>query len=320
MSKHEIINAPQDGAKLSIREILQPFLDEGFPLIPLNGKKPADSRWTTREYDNEETIALCVRQGLNVGVRLPSDVVVVDIDPRNGATEAVISNLGVDVRANPWCVQTGGGGWHSYYRKPAGVRIVGALKEVFPGVDFKTKGGQVVAPGSEHPATGKVYEWTDGPPCFDHIPDMPKTFLDAITRPESTAAVTRGYRITPEQLGAVLEQLDPTDYPTSALWEPIMMASHHATGGEGLEEFVEFSERDPNFSDAAGEITNRWNSCDPNKEGGRTIGTLRAELAKKNALHVLPPDMDQPEQTSKAKTIQITMRRRTMTRMKSRSS
>ena len=217
---------------------------------------------------------------------------VVDIDPRNGATEEVIASLPADVRANPWCVRTGGGGWHSYYRKPADVRIVSALK-AFPGVDFKTKGGQVVAPGSTHPATGALYEWKDGPPCFDPMPDMPEGLLDAITRPESTAAVTRGGQLTPEQLEAVLEPLDPTDYPTNELWQPIMMASHHATGGAGLEEFVAWSRGDHAFSESADQITVRWTSCDPNKKGGYTIRTLCEELKKKNALHVLPPDQDQ---------------------------
>lgn len=54
-------------------------------LIPLrrHDKMPADKRWQERTYDHAEVMERARRDGLNLGVRLPADVVVVDVDPRN---------------------------------------------------------------------------------------------------------------------------------------------------------------------------------------------------------------------------------------------
>ncbi|WP_386339414.1 bifunctional DNA primase/polymerase [Xanthomonas citri pv. citri] len=54
-------------------------------LIPLRrrDKMPADKRWQERAYDWGEVLERARRDGLNLGVRLPADVVVVDVDPRN---------------------------------------------------------------------------------------------------------------------------------------------------------------------------------------------------------------------------------------------
>ena len=54
-------------------------------------------------------------------------------------------------------VRTGGGGLHLYLKKPADVLIAHTLKD-YPGLEFKTKGRQVVGPGSIHPETGKTYD------------------------------------------------------------------------------------------------------------------------------------------------------------------
>lgn len=54
-------------------------------LIPLRvrDKVPADRQWQAREYDGVQVMDRARREGLNLGVRLPPDVVVIDVDPRN---------------------------------------------------------------------------------------------------------------------------------------------------------------------------------------------------------------------------------------------
>lgn len=78
-----------------------------------------------------------------------ADLVVIDIDPRNGG--------GLDLALMPptRCVATGSGGWHLYYRHPGGQ--LAAKLAGHPGVDIKADGGYVVAPPSIHPTTRQAY-------------------------------------------------------------------------------------------------------------------------------------------------------------------
>jgi hypothetical protein len=52
-----------------------------------------------------------------------------------------------------------------------------------------------------------------------------------------------------------------------------MMASHRATGGAGVEEFVAWSVGDPDYADHEMSIRKRWASFKP-RPGGVTLGTL----------------------------------------------
>lgn len=97
----------------------------------------------------------------NIGLRLPANVFVLDIDPRNGGTES-ISNLTSacgDLPATLTAISgRGDGGMHRYYRRP-----VGSLtsKLLGGGIDIKTSAGYVVAPPSIHPVTGRPYTWIE---------------------------------------------------------------------------------------------------------------------------------------------------------------
>ncbi len=97
----------------------------------------------------------------NVGIAVPADWVVVDIDPRNGGEESYDALA----KANGWPetleAHTGGGGAHIIYSVPAGVRFPGKLPGR-KGVDVKQVGGYIVAAPSLH-YTGGVYEWASDP-------------------------------------------------------------------------------------------------------------------------------------------------------------
>src|SRR6185312_9028066 len=99
------------------------------------------------------------------------DQLVIDVDPRNGGTDGFVDlclELGIDPATWPRVV-TGSGGSHYYMTKPAGLAIVDTL-DGFPGVEFKSRGRQVVAAGSIHPDTGKFYAWDSKHPPLGDAP------------------------------------------------------------------------------------------------------------------------------------------------------
>jgi len=265
----------------------------GFTLIPLAGhrKAPRDRNWTKCSYDTRAVAKQCASQDWNAGVRLTKSQLVIDVDPRNGGNEGFLNlclDLGLDDSTWPHVI-TGSGGSHYYLTKPADVSVLDTLKE-YPGVEFKSKGRQVVAAGSVHPDTNKCYYFDEThPPLTSDLPMVPKSLLAKITRqrraPESHVA---SGIYSPEQLAAMLGGLDPRDFASNADWFPLMAACHHATGGAGLSAFVEWSTRDPDFADAANEIEARWSSLRVDKDDPITHQHLHRELREHNAGNLIP--------------------------------
>ncbi len=277
----------------------------GHVLIPLRegSKAPRDRDWPNRQYDAVAVIAEARARSGNLGVRLGPRDLVLDVDPRNGgeaSLRALVADAGLDLDRYPY-VATGGGGHHYYLRKREGVNTVGRLPQ-YPGIDFKKQGGQVVAPGSMHPETGRRYEsefWMLGP---DETPEAPATLLELlrvrrVTKPAGTGDADRWGEITPEQLAAALAELPPDDYGegTHDDWFQLMCASHHATAGAGREEFIAWSTQAAGYSDHAERIGLRWDSlASSTGQGGRptTVRHLYQVLASHGAgvPYVAPED------------------------------
>jgi hypothetical protein len=265
----------------------------GYELIPLRGgsKAPKDKDWPNRRYDAKAVVAGARERGGSLGVRLRPTDLVVDVDPRNGGDEslrALVADTGLDLSACPH-VETGGGGQHYYLRKPATVATVGRLPQ-YPGIDFKKQGGQVVAPGSVHPETGRRYEsefWLLGP---DETPDAPAALLELlhvrrVDMPEGTDDANRWGEIAPQQLAAALAELPPDDYGegTHDEWFQLMCACHHATAGAGREEFIAWSTQAAGYDDHAESIGYRWDSlASRTGQGGRptTVRHLHQVLGR----------------------------------------
>lgn len=292
---HGINDAAGSAAATPSFEAASEYRDVRLDLIPLRrrDKMPADRRWQERSYDQGEVLERARRDGLNLGVRLPADVVVVDVDPRNfpagrDSLAELVAAFGLPLTSAPH-VLTGNlehPGHHFYFRKPAGAVLLDSV-DGFEGVEFKSLGRQVVAPGSVHPSGG-MYRWASDSPPLHRMPDLPARLVEAARRPERRRATGAG-EITAEQLAASLEHLDPTDFREHDAWRELMMACHHATDGSGRQEFIDWSTSDPKFADHEWIVGRRWDSLHADRDDAVTIATLRRRLNEAGS-DIAPPD------------------------------
>lgn len=157
----------------------------GFRVLPLDGKVPALTDWPTRATAKPTDVRKLFRRmpQANVGIATGRGIFVLDVDPGRGGNESLASlpELPVTLTA-----RTGGGGWHYYFRAPAGRRVANSRDRLGKGLDVRGDGGQVVAPPSRHPSGG-VYTWAEGRSPKDvQISEAPAWLLerlgDATTR------------------------------------------------------------------------------------------------------------------------------------------
>jgi hypothetical protein len=93
-----------------------------------------------------------------IGLAVPSEICVIDIDPRNGGSQDKLEALCGPLPAT--CTAWSGrrdGGHHLYFMRPKG-DLSGA--RLPPGIDLKDADrGYVIVPPSPHPDTGQPYRW-----------------------------------------------------------------------------------------------------------------------------------------------------------------
>lgn len=277
------------------KDQIRPYIKLKADLIPLHiwnkqingderGKTPRDREWTTAKYNQDKhTYLKWIKSGYNIGYRIAEDELIVDLDPRNyiegiNSEELIADLFGFfDFEELLWelpVVKTGGGGYHIYCTLPFDVdyRCIRKCVENIPGVDFKKKGGYVVGAGSKHPS-GNYYTWENEA----NKVLVPDALLDLIKRDKfQTKDYTSGYgAFTGTQLQElVLDKLDVGNFDSNDTWEPLMMECHHATAGEGIEEFLDWSLGDTQYEADENKIRNRWESLDDSKDITRTASSL----------------------------------------------
>lgn len=292
-------NMPENAPKQPVfgfrPEELELFQGTGFELIPLHAPDALDAKgrpigkaphrgWRRDRPLTMDEARQHIAEGQNVGVRLRPADLVVDVDPRNfAAGDDPVRRLQevLDIRLDNWPhVVTGSGGSHYYMAVPEGFLASDTLDE-FQGIEFKGHGRQVVAPGSSHPDSRQPYRWDDDPlgaQLTEPVRLAPERLLELIRRPERSASAEPG-DVSPEQLAAMLDALDPAEFRDHARWLELMMACHHATNGEGREEFINWSTSDPSYSGHGHVIGRRWDSLHADGAGRRvTEKTLYKHL------------------------------------------
>jgi hypothetical protein len=251
-------------------------------VVRQDGKRPLHDHWTTYQYGNAKVLAEAEKSGRNLGFRPDATHLVIDVDPRNDGIvgfDLLCAEIGLDPKQYPLVV-TGSGGFHLYMTKPADLPIRDTV-EGFSGVEFKSKGRQLVAAGSIHPNGNPYYFDDQHPRLEDGLPAAPEALLRLIVREQRSAGtgVGRG-DYTQEQLAKALAPLDPTEFREHDKWLRLMMACHHATNGDGRHEFIEFSTLDPMYANDAEIIGRRWDSLHAQKDQGVTVATLNMILAE----------------------------------------
>jgi len=134
----------------------------GACVFPVRHKQPLIA-WRDGSSSDPETIA-AMPWGAATGIGLDcgkSSIVVIDVDDL-GAVPKLAEKLGWDpVEDDTYVSETGGGGYHIFYR--AGDQAVrNSASKVVPGIDVRGEGGYVVLPPSEH-ESGRGYSWYRSP-------------------------------------------------------------------------------------------------------------------------------------------------------------
>lgn len=169
----------------------------GWQVLPLRGKIPLTAHGKDDATTDPAQLASWWLGNArhNIGIRVPSSLLVLDIDPQNGGsldalTDAAGGSLPATLTTHSG---RGTGGRHLWFRHPGGP--VSSRRLPGSGIDVKTNTGYVVAPPSLHPATGMPYRWEGDAPA--HLP----TPLIELLRPEP-AHPSRMSRLTRSTSGA----------------------------------------------------------------------------------------------------------------------
>jgi Bifunctional DNA primase/polymerase, N-terminal len=143
----------------------------------------------------------------NIGLACGHRFDVLDVDGPTGA-QAIRTFAGQHhLESSGPLVRTGGGGWH-YYLAPTGLGNVGPRD--LEQVDWRGRGGYVVAPPSRH-RSGHPYQWVVGRDLDTPLAEVPAPLLERLQhrqadRPTPVSSVPVGDRPGPRYGQAALAQ------------------------------------------------------------------------------------------------------------------
>lgn len=168
--------------------------EDGWRVFPVGlDRKPCFAGWQEAATDDPETVRRYWADypDANPAIALPRSVVVVDVDPRKGG-DATFSSIREKLPAT-LAARTPRGGFHLYFGVPEGTDL-GNYVDLLEGIDSKTRGGYVLAPG----APG--YSWLDGPEEPAPAPDW-LIELARKRRPDAVAPAASFLRLPDELQG-----------------------------------------------------------------------------------------------------------------------
>jgi len=270
------------------KTMLRPFAEAGYRIFPLApGTKHARERgWQNKTYTAVQLIDWLKRGG-NLGICLSPTQLVIDVDPRHfdagdDPLARLVGDVGIDTARVPTVLSgRGDGGRHLYFTKPVGLAVSKALVG-YRGIDIKTSGGLVVAPGSRHIETGGVYAVDPSSAPIGEAPLAPEGLLDMLQRPDKAPRVYGGGELAVEQLEQLLAVLDPREYRDyNTKWIPFAAACHDATAGDGLEVWATWAAQDETYDETAlARNVRTWESFTSGRAGGATYMRVLADVAR----------------------------------------
>lgn len=131
------------------------YADDGWPVLPLRprGKRPLTAHGFKDATTNPERVKSWWQRWpqANIGLSIPSDYIVVDID----SADALQVLKAEDLTLPTTVTSATSRGQHLWYSTTVPVKN----RPLIEGIDIKTDGGYVVVPPSVHPS-GATYTWT----------------------------------------------------------------------------------------------------------------------------------------------------------------
>lgn len=203
---------------------------------------------------------------------------IIDIDPRNGGNEGyeqLKKDTGINFKdTSKFVVETGGGGWHIYFKHDGAERLHSHLK-AYKGIDFKSS-GFVVGAGSMH-KSGNVYEVYDGFP--DEVEVMPHELFDLLVKKIAVksefSAITD--EVTEQEVKEYLSFVPNIDLEYDE-WIEIGMIIHESLGADAFDLWNDWSSTSSKHNQ--NDMEYKWHSFGKNPSKV-TIGTL-IQKAKEN--------------------------------------
>lgn len=243
-------------------------------------KHPRVSNWQHTPYwpmPQFEVMEMTGQFASGFGV-LCDGYLIIDIDPRNGGNDGydkLVKDTGIDFKnESKFVVETGGGGWHIYFKHSGAERLNGHLKE-YKGIDFKST-GFVVGAGSMH-ASGNTYEVYDGFP--EDVEELPRVLFDLLAKKITvkTEFCASGDVITEQEIKTYLSYVPNIDLEYDT-WIEIGMIINESLAGDGFDLWCDWSSTSKKHDPATMEY--KWHSF--GKSSAKvTIGTL-IKMAKDN--------------------------------------
>ena len=261
----------------------------GHPDCTMAGKHPANASWQNTMYSpgayrNIESAKEYDMHVTGFGWLLEDNHLVVDVDPKNGGFESFdkLCKAVPELKECGIVANTGGGGFHCYYNVPVDYKNRTTMPE-YPGIDFKAKGGFVVAAGSLH-ASGKVYDLDKGYVSDDltELDQAPQALLDIIEKKISESTFDGEFS---GNLADVVAHIPNNDMEYD---EFVMIGMGiHSEDPNAFELWDIWAQKSDKYD--AGQMSYKWSSFGKSSNGV-TIGTL-IKIAQANG-YKLPASED----------------------------
>jgi len=200
----------QTQTPLNLVDCVRVYAEYGYATFPCQPDKSpmAGIRWKNSVIDKEPSM-FKYPHGM-FGVKLKSDDLIIDIDPRNMKGEKVWSRLKQDIAMlqeiedKATVVRTGGNGLHLYLRKPPDHKIKKVLKD-YPGIEFLSKGAYVIGAGSINDQGGE-YKFLRPP--FSTV-DTPASLLKLLKKQVLDIGIAEhpGFTNTKDNINRYIEYL-----------------------------------------------------------------------------------------------------------------